>query len=530
MRNRIAISAALLIILLGLYGTGAILLDEARLKRLVAQHIEGDTGRRIEIRGDLRLRLFPGLRLEAEQVELSGPRERSGPALLEAELMEMQVRLLPLLRGEMDAREVRLKGAAINLHASSDGSSTLTGLLTGDSGSETRMGWLSGPIEADDVLIRLSDDLGERADSLEIEHVALEGFAPGEPMQFQFRGNVGQPPLFDELEVVGLLRPLDGGRFRLQDMHLEGSLENGHFLINMVGELDVRPGPPLSVSLEGGLLRINEHAFDASIQYTAFDRPYVNARLSSAFVDLDVARIPALLAGEDGHREASKVIEAARGMDFDLEVRADQVAQLGLVMRDLALQAQGRDQQLRVDELSAAVPGGQLTALGVFDLSDGDVASRLGFRVDADRLDELARAVPLDWLPGGSGALSMSLSTQRDAGILQTEGEGAIELWAGEWAPLEHLLPRGLVPTPGPGFDFFSARVELLQDRVRLQEFQMVREDLVVQGGLEIALPDRSLSGRLDLIGAEAVTPIGLSGSLLDPELQWPLPSEAPGQ
>src|SRR6056297_3297937 len=75
MRNWVMVSASVLIILVGLYGSAVVLLNEARLKGLLIEHIERDSGRSIDIRGDLKVRFFPGLRLEAEDVVIvpSGP-------------------------------------------------------------------------------------------------------------------------------------------------------------------------------------------------------------------------------------------------------------------------------------------------------------------------------------------------------------------------------------------------------------------------------------------------------------------------
>ncbi|MCH8478697.1 MAG: hypothetical protein LAT56_12240 [Wenzhouxiangella sp.] len=73
MRNTFIVVAAAAIMMLGILGSGIIFLDEQRLKSLVAQHVENQTGRRLEIRGPLRVRLFPGLRISAEQVLMLPP-------------------------------------------------------------------------------------------------------------------------------------------------------------------------------------------------------------------------------------------------------------------------------------------------------------------------------------------------------------------------------------------------------------------------------------------------------------------------
>ena len=85
------------------------------------------------------------------------------------------------------------------------------------------------------------------------------------------------------------------------------------------------------------------------MDYTGFDRPYVNARLSAESIDLDVASIPRLLLTQVGPGGDSSVIRALGGLDFDLAVDVQQVAQLGLVLKDLVLAAQARDGLINVD-------------------------------------------------------------------------------------------------------------------------------------------------------------------------------------
>ncbi len=255
MRNWIMISASLLIMLLGLYGSMVLLLNEERLKGLLAEHVARDSGRRIEIKGQLRVRLFPGLRLEAEQVEISGPRENAGPALLQAEYLEMNLRLLPMIRGEMQASQVRLRGASLNLYSDSDGVSSLEGLLPSEVSGNGGGGWLDGPVQIDDVLINLSNSVGLTEEQFSVEQIRLDGFAVGEPLQFRFRGNVGDPAVFDWLEIDALMVPKAAGQFRLANMRMFGTMEDGHFDVELLGNLDVMPGPPLTVSLDAGQLR-----------------------------------------------------------------------------------------------------------------------------------------------------------------------------------------------------------------------------------------------------------------------------------
>ncbi len=529
MRNWIVIGSALGIMLLGLYGSAVIVLEEERLKSMVARHVENYTGRRIEIRGDLKVRLFPGLRLTAEQVSLAGPAEFEGPALFEAQLLEMRVRLLPLIRGEMEASQVSLTGASINLHTDESGLSSLDGLLAAAEAGSAVQEWLSGPVSLDDVLINLSDSLGERQDSFSLEQIELDGFAVGRPLDFRFRGNVGDPELLDWLEVDGLLVPLDSGHFRLSNMRMLGELEQGHFELEMLGNLTFTPGPPLSVMLDDGRLRINQHNFIATVGYTGFDRPYINARLTAETIDLDVASIPRLLLSQVGPAGDSAVIAGLGGIDFDLNVDVQQVAQLGLVLRNLALAAQARNGLIHLDSLTAEVPGGFFSGLGRFDLRPDGGPVELGLRIDAAELDALAAAIPLVELPGGSGALSMAMTVSEADDGMAWNGQGAFELWNGQWTILPHLIP-GSVAKPTADFDFLSAEIGLALDRLSLSQLQLVSGELVVQGDLDFSLPPEDLRGELVLTNNDQLVLVEVNGALTGPELTWSLQQSEPGQ
>ncbi len=521
MRNSLIIFSALAIMLLGLYGSAVIVFDENRLKSLLASQVETDTGRRIEIRGDLKIHLFPGLRLEAGQVVVFGPEGYRGPPLLEAELLEMQVRLLPLIRGELDARELRLSQAAINLHSDPDGLSSLAGLIEpGPGNGALPQGWLSGPVSVDEVLINLSDSLGARQDSFSVDHIELDGFAMGEPLAFRFVGNLGDPPLFDELEIDGLLLPTGEGLFRLSNMRAVGTMEGGYFDFELLGNLSITPGPPLQIALDSGRLRIDEHEFEAQLSYGGFDRPYFNAELRAEFMDLHVARLPELLLEHVFGPDSSRVLRSLAGMDFDLLVEVDQVAKLGLVLGDLRIRSQSRERQVVLDELRATLPGGYLTGLGAVDLRTEPPRTELGLRIDADALGQLASAIPARWLPGGSGALSLVVQAEPSNEGTQIEGSGAVELWHGSWPLLAGLLPIDQsAPAAGSDFQFLNAGLSFDGQTLALSGLQLVTEEAVAQGDLALDWSSRALSGLIGITREDVYVELGLSGSLDTPEL-----------
>ena len=503
-----------MIILLGLYGSSVLLLNEDRLKSLIALHVERDSGRRIDIQGDLKVRLFPGLRLEAEQVTISGPSTQAESSRLEAAFLEMNLRLLPMIRGELKASQVTLRGASLDLASDTDGLISLQDLLGPQDDADSSNSWLDGPIQIDEILVNLSDSMGLRQDQFSVEQIELEGFAVGEPMAFRFRGNVGDPALFDWLEIDALMVPQPAGQFRLTNMRMTGSLEDGHFDFELLGNLDILPGLPMTMALDAGLLRINEHEFEAQLNYIMRSRPFVDLELSSDFVDLHLVALPSLLQDQVGANGSSQIVSALQGLDFDLNVVVDQVSQAGLILRNMALQAQSRSRQIRVDLLEADLPGGYLSAIGNVDMASSGWPTELGLRVDADEFALLAGAIPWDWAPAGEGAISLLLKLESGQEGLTVDGEGEIEIWNGRWPLVAGMVPDEWIDSDIDQFQFLSSPIEISRQLISLPEFQMVSSSIVAQGQLDLGWPPGPLAGALDLTRGDEVVRAQVSGSL----------------
>ncbi len=259
--------------------------------------------------------------------------------------------------------------------------------------------------------------------------------------------------------------------------------------------------------------------------YTAFDRPYINLQLESEVIDINVAALPSLLREHLGADSDSRVVSGFQAMDFDLDVKIDQVAREGLVMNDFELLAQSRNRRLAIDRLVASLPGAYLSALGVVDMSPSGWSSQLGLRVDADDFTQLAQAVPVDWFPGGAGALSLALVLNSGESGLDMSGQGAIEVWNGRWPLLQRLVYPVWAESASENFEFLSSPIDISAGAISLSEFQMVNEQLVAQGQLTFEWPPGPLLGVLDLTRQQGYQRVQISGSMDQPELETLLPA-----
>ncbi len=91
------------------------------------RRIEAATGRDLSIGGDVELTFWPALGFSAEQMSLSNPEgfEASQP-FIAAERIVFAVAVMPLLRGDIEVKQLILEGAAFNLVAKADGAANWT--------------------------------------------------------------------------------------------------------------------------------------------------------------------------------------------------------------------------------------------------------------------------------------------------------------------------------------------------------------------------------------------------------------------
>jgi AsmA protein len=87
----------------------------------VTQRIEAATGRELAIAGDVDIAFWPALGFSAEHVTLSNPEGFSDEPFLATDRIVFAVKVMPLLRGAIEVKELILEGADLRLAAKEDG-------------------------------------------------------------------------------------------------------------------------------------------------------------------------------------------------------------------------------------------------------------------------------------------------------------------------------------------------------------------------------------------------------------------------
>jgi AsmA protein len=117
------LSLAALVLALVLAGAVGLMAAQGRqaLVAALTDLARAETGRDLTIAGGLGVALLPRPRLIMHQASLAVVADLGGAPLIQADRVEVAVRLRPLLRGRLEADEVRLSGVRISLVRGPDG-------------------------------------------------------------------------------------------------------------------------------------------------------------------------------------------------------------------------------------------------------------------------------------------------------------------------------------------------------------------------------------------------------------------------
>ena len=117
----LAISAVALTLLgVGLW-YGSSLVNPAQLTKLLSSSVKDATGRDLKISGPVSLKIFPSFGVTAEQVSLSNASWASDAQMLTLKYIEMNIKLLPLLTGNVEISSMYLKGLDARLQTNKAG-------------------------------------------------------------------------------------------------------------------------------------------------------------------------------------------------------------------------------------------------------------------------------------------------------------------------------------------------------------------------------------------------------------------------
>jgi len=260
-RKRIAVIVGLLFALLvAVVLVVPLLVDPDDYREELAALVERQTGRELRIEGEIGLSIFPWLGVRLGAMTL-GNAEGFGPEpFARIEQAEVRVKLLPLLRREVEMDTALLRGLVLNLARDTEGRGNWEGMAGPDeerqrapepppddrAGGGGLAALAIGGVRITDARISWEDRAGGQ--QLLIHDLALTSgaLAPGEPFALSLRFAVeGERPRISGTISLATTLTLDpeAQRYRAADLRLEGDLTAPQF-----------PGGRLAPRLEGEIL------------------------------------------------------------------------------------------------------------------------------------------------------------------------------------------------------------------------------------------------------------------------------------
>jgi AsmA protein len=234
--------------------------DPNSFKSRIESAVRDATGRELTLVGDIDLAFFPWLALQTGEGRLANPSGFGSDSMLSWQSAQLGARLFPLLRGELVADRVVIRGADVRLVRRADGVANWEGL----GGAEKKpaasepMEIRIGGIRVEDSRVSFVDEMAG-GDVIQIESLDLstDEIVPGEPMTdteiagvLHVKGFAPEGVPF-RIEVPTLHAPKDFSAVQVEEYELEfGGLQiQGH----VKGDLGA------NVRLDG---RVESNVFD----------------------------------------------------------------------------------------------------------------------------------------------------------------------------------------------------------------------------------------------------------------------------
>ncbi|KOO56777.1 hypothetical protein WH43_18470 [Rheinheimera sp. KL1] len=124
-----------------------VVFDLNDFKAEITRKVEQQTGRQLQIAGDIGWTIYPSLGLSLSDVKLSNPKGFASEQMLEVSELKAAVALMPLFNQDLQIQQLHLDGVIANLVTRKDGSSSMDGLTANKTTitTETETAAATGP-------------------------------------------------------------------------------------------------------------------------------------------------------------------------------------------------------------------------------------------------------------------------------------------------------------------------------------------------------------------------------------------------
>jgi AsmA family protein len=456
-------AAASLVLLVGVAAIIAVMnIDPRTYAGLVTEAVEEATGRKLEINGDIdiALGLTPGVVIE--DITLSNAKWSQQPLMASAKRLEVEIRLLPLLFGDVKIRRIILTGAQVNLERAADGKDNWTFATNAEpaavapAGDESTSGLPEiHQLRIEDSRLVFDDQAAKEHREAEIKLLKLTTAGLNQTLEFDLAGAIDGQSLKAEGEIDNLKALMDGSNLAIDvelqssesrlaaegsieapyfaadvDLHIEGSGPTLAEIGRPFGIVLAERGPfKISGALSGGDKQYKVDELDASVARSDLkgtatldmrgQRPAFTGVLQSQHLDLAdiIADEPASAAAEpdDGRIFSDEAIpfEVIREVDGDLTFDAKSFVSNSVELSDVTGHLVIASGVATLSPFRAGISGGQLNLSSIVNATGKVPAVKLKTSANGVSGNDLLGALGLDGVLGGGNAdLAMDLIAQ----------------------------------------------------------------------------------------------------------------------
>ena len=249
-----------------------LVVDPNDFKDEISQAVESKTGRVLTIEGDIGLSVFPWLGLEIGPTSLSNAPGFSAAPFAGMDEVQVRIKLLPLLRKELEMDTVVLKGLQVSLETDAQGKTNWEDLAGAgapaepaptdekqpSAGEMTLAGLAIGGVEITDAGVIWDDQQAAARYEISGLNLLTGAIAPGQavPVELELLVDSAQPRLSGPLAFAGTIAlSADGQTVTLTEANLETDLA-GDTLPG--GQLKSELGFNTSLNLEAQTLAVSD--------------------------------------------------------------------------------------------------------------------------------------------------------------------------------------------------------------------------------------------------------------------------------
>ncbi len=471
MRHWSILLAATTIMVLGFVASLIIFGDQTRLQALLIGHVEVQTGRHLSIDGEVSLQFFPRFRIRADQIRLSGPSDRSGPDFISADSLSVELRLLPLLLGRVETRDLALEGVRLNFADDESGSRSLAGLIRRPGSGGGPGITASGPVRLEDAEIGLAGLTLEGARNVRVDRIELDQFSFDQAINLNFQGGITQPVGLTDVEVGGVLFvPSESEQFQLSDMRFAGRHAPAGKRFLLSGGMSFSRMPPQHATLDRGILSVNGQRLLVQGYYDRRARPFFS--FSAQAETLDVVAFSEILSpGTPVHWPIWSANWVAQ-FDFELGLTVDRLTLGPLAVPNVDMTAIASNGVGRFHLAPTSLPGALLSVDGQIATSTTDAEITGQLRLDVDDLARLLNSVGSPLVATGAGQIRLVPDRPYVADVVAA---GELDFFDGRFPALAELRELAGLEAIAE-FDTLQGEVQILTDAVAFPSLH-VRHD-----------------------------------------------------